>query len=430
MERTVSPFVVDDRIQSLIENLAKDTTIGKRIKEAFAADLLTSDGQRLFLDVAKENKWLQEGKEDDVIVSEVDGVRGFMIFRDTFSKALSFFYCSVEGNHRIIAAICALLKCKPNSCGPIKAANPGDNHHFSGDYAGIDSDDPLVEEFDLEDGESCSTFNTVLQVDLLGSKKQATPDWPAELLLEKIQRRLSEIVAETKRNSSYRTTAAAITPLVGPLMPEKNVSAKSSDGSFYMNGIKIEEGKKTKKEDSAFYFNDVLSGFVHNPSAIGKHLQGLLSDITFKETGTDNHMRINDTRLSIDNAIISQDNKTLRRSITEIIGTALASVLEVDEAKRRALLFVDNYYGNSAVRPRIDMTNAQKEMLGVYFPGLFKYSSEESKILTLNIFITEWFIAANVNNAKDLLTRAINQMNTDMASFGESNVKESLGKFC
>jgi hypothetical protein len=430
MERTVSPFVVDDRIQSLIENLAKDTTIGKRIKEAFAADLLTSDGQRLFLDVAKENKWLQEGKEDDVIVSEVDGVRGFMIFRDTFSKALSFFYCSVEGNHRIIAAICALLKCKPNSCGPIKAANPGDNHHFSGDYAGIDSDDPLVEEFDLEDGESCSTFNTVLQVDLLGSKKQATPDWPAELLLEKIQRRLSEIVAETKRNSSYRTTAAAITPLVGPLMPEKNVSAKSSDGSFYMNGIKIEEGKKTKKEDSAFYFNDVLSGFVHNPSAIGKHLQGLLSDITFKETGTDNHMRINDTRLSIDNAIISQDNKTLRRSITEIIGTALASVLEVDEAKRRALLFVDNYYGNSAVRPRIDMTKAQKEMLGVYFPGLFKYSSEESKILTLNIFITEWFIAANVNNAKDLLTKAINQMNTDMASFGESNVKESLGKFC
>ena len=126
----------------------------------------TTHNHQPLLRIARKNGWFEKGKGDRVEVADRDGVDGLLKFRDAFSSALSFFWTSIEGNHRVIAGASALLKCKPRHDSPIKSARRGEDHFLTGQDIGVESVDPL-EELHAGSTSLVTHFQTPIYVEFL-----------------------------------------------------------------------------------------------------------------------------------------------------------------------------------------------------------------------------------------------------------------------
>eukprot|EP00986_Skeletonema_menzelii_P009208 scaffold4139_cov72-Skeletonema_menzelii.AAC.3 len=425
----VSPFAVNEAVTKLTTDLKEETKSGNEIRDALKADVTTVHGQRKLLQVARENNWFEKDKEDSVIVAERDGIEGFLKFRDTFSEALSFFWCSIEGNHRIIAALCALFKCIPKHNSPIRKAEETDEHFFSGQHSGIEADDPLKELHTGEVKGLVTHFRTIITVDLLGSKLQATENSTAQTLENDILLSISKMIATEKHGSSYSTLATNYILVANRLTPDKDMPAQTTNGMFYCNGSKIEEkAKKDIKDpkDGAFQDNQVLNNYLRDSSVLGSALQALLENIHFTEEGTNKRICI-PARMSVNTAIQDTETKSLKTSMAEIIGTALAEGMKIGKDEREALLFAKKYYDNS-IQPQIDLNDSLAAKLGVDLPELFDPHNEKSVDLSVLHFITEWIVAANMNVDLELLQKALDKLSRELSNMGEKEVKDCLGE--
>lgn len=425
----VSPFSVNEAVLKLITNLAENTSQGKKIKKALQADVTTVKGQELLFEVAKTNNWFDDGKEESVIIAEEDGVEGFVTFRDTFSNAISFFWASIEGNHRLIAALCALLKCAPKHGSPICPATRSDEHFFSAKCSGINCDDVLADLHNGKVSDLVTTFATTLHVELLGSKKNATKERPAKVLEQKIFLEYSKMIAGDKHDSSKSTVSSGIIRIAEAFMPAQNDKARPTDGTMYWNRKKIEVTPRmdiTEPEQSSYVENPVLQRYVNEPSVDKEPFKDLVQTITFRDEDTNEDIKF-PPRLSQQTAILNTSANSVKATMTELIGTNVAKTMGMNEIKRLALLLATGFYDNST-EPKSSLSETLQEKMGITLPALYNPSDQTSIDLTVLHFFVEWILAANMSEDSDLIFKALDNICREMSVFGEDSVKKSLGE--
>ena len=425
---SVSPFAVNEAVTNFIATIRKASIESTEIKEALKADVTTVNGQKTLLRIARKNGWFKKGEEDRVQAADRDGVDGMLIFRDAFSSALSFFWASVEGNHRVITGASALFKCKPRHDSPIKIARRGEDHFLTGQDIGVESVDPL-EELHAGSTSLVTHFQTPIYVDVLGSKLQATELATAKTLERQLLLSISKTIADEKHASSQATLAIRYSQVAIRFSPDKNKIAQKSDGSFYCDGEEIEE--KSNKDildpkDGAFQSNNILNDYVNDSSPFGEPLKRVLSTLHFKEEDTDARIDL-PAWMNANTAMLNAEAKSVKRAMSELIGTANATVMSFSEREKRALLLCNKFYGNTN-KPMVKLNEKLAEELGLDLPELFDPDSEKSIDLTVLHFITEWMIAANMNNNLDLLQQALDSLSRELSNMGEKVVKECLGK--
>ena len=414
---------------NLITNLAKDNNQGRKIKEALQADVTTVQGQQLLFDVAKTNNWFEDGKEKSVVIAEEDGVEGFIEFRETFSNALSFFWASIEGNHRLIAALCALLKCIPKHSSPICPAKRDDDHFFSSECSGLHCDDALA---DLHNGkldDLVTTFSTQLYVELLGSKKNATKKSPAKMLEEKIFLEYSKVIARDKHDSSKSTVSSGVIRIAEAFMPKQNETARPTDGTMYFSGEKIKVTPRKGIKDpqqSSYKKNAALASYLDDPSVDKKPFRDLLENITFAEKDTNEEIKL-PPGLSPQTAILNTTANSVKATMAELIGTSIAKTMGMGEIKRLALLLARGFYDNPT-EPKIKLSETLEDKLGLTLPPLYDPSDRTSVDLTVLHFFVEWIVAANMSEDSGLIFNALDKICREMTEFGEDVVKQSLSE--
>ena len=425
---SVSPFAVNEAVTTFIATLLEASIESAEIKEALTADVTTVNGQTKLLQIARKNGWFKEGKGDSVKAADRDGVDGMLQFRNAFSSALSFFWASVEGNHRIIVTSAALLKCKPRHDSPMKRARREEDHFLTGQDIGVESDDPL-EELHAGDTSLVTDFQTRIHVDVLGSKLQATELATAKTLERLLLLFISKTIADEKHASSQATIAAGFSEVVTKFTPDKDKTAQKSDGSFYCDGEEIKE-KSNKHilnpKDGAFQSNEVLNNYVTDSSAFGGPLNRVLSTIHLNEEETDARIAL-PARMNANTAIQNAEAKSVKRAMSELIGTAIATVMSFSEREKQALLLSNKFYDNTN-KPGVQLNKKLAEKLGLDLPELFEPDSEKSIDLSVVHFITEWMVAANMNNDLELLRNALDKLSRDLSNMGEKEVKECLGE--
>lgn len=426
----VSPFAVEESLTRMINDLKEDNDMGKKIRSVLASDMTTKAGQERLLQLAIENKWLKQGMESTVKVASEDGILGFLIFRESFSEALNFFWCSVEGNHRLIATLCVLFNCIPAYDMDFVKAEKGDDHYCDGSILGIESDDPFanVRAGKIE-GEIRSHFGLKIRVNIMGSKKQATKEAPADLLVKICLLRLSRMISDEKHGSSSSTVGKILTEIAQMWIPRKDTVVKKTDGTFQVEGNEIkEDSKREKLKDCPYNSNRVLQDYLKNPSIDGAPLHRLLSSVTFKEKGTDKTINVLSASFTANTAILHGNDKSVRKSLCELIGICVAREFGIDENKTLALLYGNEFFANR-IDPKTHLKDEQKEILGgTTLPSVCDYTSSESNKCLVALFITEWILAANLTNDTDVIRDALIMLNREMTERGEERVIEVLGE--
>lgn len=426
----VSPFAVDDSLTRMINDLKEDNDMGKKIRSVFASDMTTRAGQEALLQLAIENKWLKKGMESTVKVASEDGIVGFLKFRESFSEALNFFNCSIEGNHRLIATLCVLFNCIPSYEMDFVKAEKGDAQYCHGSVLGIESDDPFanVHAGKIE-GAIRSHFGLKIRVNIMGSKKQATKEAPASLLVSVCLLRLSTKISQEKHGSSSSNVGKIFTEIAHLWMPGKNAAIRRTDGTFYIDGEKIEEtSKRNTLEDCPYHSNPVLKAFVEDPSINGGPIHRLLTSVAFKEMVTNQTINVGEANFNMNTAVIGKADKSVRKSMLELIGICVARAFGINEEKTMALLFCNDFFANR-IDPKAELDDEQKANLGgTTLPKLFDYTSIESNKYIVALFIAEWILAAILANDTNVLQDALIKLSREMTNHGEDRVTEILGK--
>ena len=209
------PFTALDVLQRLVEVLNSDDEADKaarsEVTDALTANVTTVKGQKKLLNIARKYGWIDESHKQVELAKE-DGAVGFGHFHTAFTSALRFYVTAVEGNHRLLVLLAALLRCKVERDSVFKPSNPGDETFLTTSFIGREenengNEDVMEEAFARlnssdKDERSTAILSHLLDVHITVAKKTATKTFTASALSEKLLHERSVEMSSKKINST------------------------------------------------------------------------------------------------------------------------------------------------------------------------------------------------------------------------------------
>ena len=242
------PFTYVPELSHLIDVLNGDDGSGtdetkREISEALTANVTTVEGQRKLLSTARKHHWLDES-QNEVNVAVQDGIEGFGHFYTSFTASLKFYVTAVEGNHRLIALLAALLRCKVKreSGYFFKPSNPGDPTFLTNSFVGIEDNEHDAMENALEKlkkSDSDAILSHPFDAHITVASRTATESFPAPHLAE-------TLLAEKSKNVSKRKLGSTVLNIYRGLTKHNSVRRDHEDWTekeVGTNGKIVSKGK-------------------------------------------------------------------------------------------------------------------------------------------------------------------------------------------
>ena len=210
------PFTPTNELQRLVEILNGDDETGdaeakSEITNALTVNVTTVEGQKTLLNTARKYGWLDESQKK-VKLAKKDGAVGFGHFHKSFTAALSFYVTAVEGNHRLLAILAALLRCKVETGSVFTPSEHGDETFLTKTFIGIEEnedciDDAMEDAFAKlnssdKDERSRAILSHLLDAQITVASKTATKSFTAIVLSENVLHRISREMSLKKTNST------------------------------------------------------------------------------------------------------------------------------------------------------------------------------------------------------------------------------------
>ncbi len=278
------PFTFVKELSHLIDALNGDDGSGtdetkREISEALTANVTTVEGQRKLLSAARKHHWLDES-QNEVNVAVEDGIEGFVHFYTSFSAALKFYVTAVEGNHRLIAIMAALLRCKVEreSGHFFIPSNLGDPTFLTKSFVGIEDNEHDAMENALEKlklSNSDAILGHLFDAHITVASKTATESFPATHLAE-------TLLAEKSKNVSKKKTGSTVLNIYRGLYKHNSVTRDhedwtekkvgtnskivSNDKVLSIKGLRARDARTFEEfEDDPHFTDDSLTQYYENP---------------------------------------------------------------------------------------------------------------------------------------------------------------------
>ncbi len=209
------PFTFVPELSNLVDVLNGDDGSGndeakREISEALTANVTTVRGQQKLLSTARKHNWLDE-RNQQVELADEDGVVGYGHFYTSFTAALKFYITAVEGNHRLLAILAALLRCQVQRESVFKPSKPGDETFLTKAFIGIEESDEDAMRDALEklnNSDSDAILSHLLDAHITVAAKTATESFTAthlsDLHLHQISRNASKKKTQSTVPNIYR----------------------------------------------------------------------------------------------------------------------------------------------------------------------------------------------------------------------------------
>lgn len=425
------PFTPLKELQQLVLDLNSDDERDKdkktQIMDALTANITTVKGQKKLLRIARMYGWIDETKEKVKVANE-DGAVGFGEFHTAFTSALKFYVTAVEGNHRLLALLAALLRCIVERNSVFKPSNPGDDTFLTTSFIGTEEnengDEDAMEKAFARLNSSDKQHKTTailshyLDVNITVAKKTATKSFNATHLSEMLLHQQSKRMGLRKTNATTANKYRNVSKHDGVLRDRDEDTEEDIDANSVLvyQGKEIKlDGVKARKKRTVEQFRDdpsnSLQPFVNYHSNPSKYYSEMQNEVRLKIGEGPNDTVKLPVNLTMRNfgypknkaSVIEYNKRILFPLLLQMQGNGVPGGTPVLEVKQIGALLAG---GMCAPRPSIPSVDTPQKDDGHYddTPVLFEPSTE-GIMVTSSLALVYLIESAKLCDSTELLEK-------------------------